>query len=162
MSTIEHADIGQIRNGDKRRLVYRHVAQWCAVIICAAERNAAKTNPMGGAEQHHPFDGIRLTLQRGKSLRRRAAGIDVAGVRNDQCFGMRRGRMWCCLQQGFNNLLQFNGFFRIEQTGNSGFANVGHGTGPLDLLDTIDIGAAQEFSIKQRVLPGRHPVKLCK
>ena len=122
---VEHPHLGQAEDRVHGLLVDPDHAQRCGEIPGAARRHAAEGYPMRRTQQ---YNSLYLLTNRGQlqvgagSDRPR---IDEAGVRHDQGLGRRADRHFLG-QQVVHLLLQQQRVVRVEQPGNSGFADLWH------------------------------------
>ena len=90
MRVVEDFDRGQVQTGN-RFLVQWHVTQRRSEHIGAAQSQSTDRHAMAGAQQDHPGDLVPVRPEPDVSRRGDRAGVDIAGVRHDQCFGPGSG-----------------------------------------------------------------------
>lgn len=102
VSLLQNADIGQLLQLFEHRPVDGDSAERRGERLHAADRDAPETDSMAGSQQHDPADDIARRPQTGIGRGRDRAGIDVAGVRNDDRLGRRFGRRFDLIQESPN------------------------------------------------------------
>ena len=87
MGLVELLHLVQRTDPVDGRAVDLYLAERCFKIVRAGRCEAAQGNPVTGAEQDHAFNAVANALELCERAGGYGAGIDVAGMRNDQGLG---------------------------------------------------------------------------
>ena len=146
MCCVEHADEPRLDQALDNRTINRHRTQRCLPGLCRARRHSVKADKVRRAEQHYALYVVPRRSEPAIAGRGNRSGIDVTGMRRDQClrYGGDRG--------DFDTAEELTDFSeelgsgsRVEQSGDGGGTDGGQGRASNKMLLLYRL--KEEFSI---------------
>ena len=125
MRGVENRHLRKVQGRD-RLLVQRHVAQRRSKNIGSAQCQAPDGDPVGRTQQNDARVSLTTGTKPGVCRGSYRSGIDIAGVRHDQCLRGRARLYPRILEQYLDRAAELNGIPGVELAGDGGFPDHGH------------------------------------
>ncbi len=126
MRGIENRYLRHVEGGD-RFLVQWHIAQWRSKNIGSAQCQALDGDSVGRTQQNDACVLLTMGAQSGVCRGSHRSGIDITGMRHDQCLRGRARQNPHILEKLPYRGAQLTGIPGIELAGNGGLPDHGHG-----------------------------------